>query len=134
MSFLKQAAGMSAFVLASFATPLLTQQNDSLAPVFRTDRVPTTYLCDGAFRVELSWMSIDANQLISITHPSRRSPEKSRTLLLPLSQSGSGVRYATDLASFHIKGDQAAFASIETALSDEVHALNCRTVHRGPAE
>ncbi|VAV99069.1 hypothetical protein MNBD_ALPHA04-514, partial [hydrothermal vent metagenome] len=112
MPLFKQIVGGSALVLASFATPLLAQSNDSLAPIFRTDQAPTTYVCDGTFRLQVSWMSIDANELISVTLPSSRSPQKNRTLLLPLSQSGSGMRYASDLASFHIKGDQAAFTSI----------------------
>ncbi len=133
MPLLKQTIGGLAIMLASSASPLPAQSKDSLSPVFRTDRSPTTYICDDSFRLQVSWMSIDTNQLISITLPSRRSPQKSRTLLLPLSQSGSGVRYATDLASFHIKGDQAAFTSIETALSDEVHLPNCRTSHRALA-
>jgi len=134
MLILQQVVGGFGLVLASFASPSLAQSNDSLAPVFRTDRSRTIYICDGTFRLQVSWMSIDANELISVTLPSSRSSPKSRTLLLPLSQSGSGMRYASDLASFHIKGDQAAFTSIETALSDEVRLLNCRIVHQAFAK
>lgn len=127
MRLLKQIIRALVLLPACFAAPLLAQSNDRLAPVFRTDRGPTTYICDGTFRLQVAWMSIDANSLISIAHPSSRSQTKNRTLLLPRSQSGSGMRYATDLASFHIKGDRAAFISVETALSDEVRFLNCRT-------
>ncbi len=134
MLVLKQAIGGIGLVLASFASPSPAQSNDSQAPVFRADRSPTIYVCDDAFRLKVSWMSIDANQLISITLPSSRIPQKSRTLLLPLSQSGSGVRYASDLASFHLKGDQAAFASVETAFSDSIRLLNCSTVHQDLAK
>lgn len=134
MLLLKQIIGGTGLVLASFSIPSLAQSGNSLAPVFRTDRTPTTYVCDGAFRFQVSWMYIDASPLISIMLPSNRSPQKSRTLLLPLSQSGSGMRYASDLASFHIKGEQATFTSVESVLSDEVRFLNCTNIHQTPAK
>ncbi|MEP4339555.1 MAG: hypothetical protein ABJ360_24790, partial [Roseobacter sp.] len=114
MPALQQTVAGLAFVLMSLTSPTPDPPKDSLAPVFRTDQVPTKYVCDGDFPLQVRWMSIDANQLISVSHPTIRGPQQTRTLLLPLSQSGSGERYATDLASFHIKGGQAAFTSIET--------------------
>ncbi|MEO0440339.1 MAG: hypothetical protein AAF067_05630 [Pseudomonadota bacterium] len=126
MPLLKRAIAGSTLVLAGFASPSLAQSNQNLAPVFRTDGVPTTYICAGSVHLQVTWMSIDANQLISITLPFGRAPQKSRTLLLPLSQSGSGVRYASDLASFHIKGDMAGFKSMETAISDEIRLDSCK--------
>lgn len=128
MPLLNQTIIGSAFTLMSFTHPVPDQPKDNLAPVFRTDQIPTTYVCGGAFPLQVTWMSVNTNQLISVSHPSGRTPQRTRTLLLPLSQSGSGERYATDLASFHIKGDQAVFTSAETALSDNFRFPNCRKV------
>ncbi|SIN64202.1 Membrane-bound inhibitor of C-type lysozyme [Parasphingorhabdus marina DSM 22363] len=126
MPFCKLIIAGSALTLASFATPIFAQPEDGPALIFRSDQLPTIFMCDSNYRLKVSWMSIDSNELISVTLPSDRSPEKSRTLLLPLSQSGSGVRYASDLASFHIKGDSAEFSSKETAHSDDTRFQNCK--------
>lgn len=126
MPFWKLIIAGSALALVSFATPIFAQPKNGETLIFRSDRLPTTFMCDSNHRLQVSWMSIGSSELISVTLPSDRSPEKSRTLLLPRSQSGRGVRYASDLASFHIKGDSAEFLSMETAHSDDARFQNCK--------
>jgi len=114
--------------LASMGTtgPVSAQSGNDQAPVFRTDKSAIVYICDNGLRLETTLMAIDDNYLISVRLPSSRTPDKNRVLLLPLSQSGSGVRYASDLASFHLKGEQATFHSVESAISDRIERTSCR--------
>lgn len=104
----------------------VAQSGNDQAPVFRTDKTATMYICENDMRLEITFMAIDDQYLISLKLPSSRAPEKNRVLLLPLSQSASGVRYAGDLASFHLKGEQATFISVESAMSDRVKRTRCR--------
>lgn len=117
---------MIALACMGIPIPVSAQSGNDQAPVFRTDKTATAYVCDNDMRLETTWMAIDDNYLVSARIPSSRAAEKSRVLLLPLSQSGSGVRYASDLASFHVKGEQATFYSIESAVSDGIERTNCR--------
>lgn len=109
------------------AGPAFAESDNDEAPVFRTQKVATVYQCEHGLRLEVTSMAIDDNYLISVKLPSARAPKKSRVLLLPLSQSGSGVRYASDLASFHLKGERATFHSVESAISDRIERTNCRS-------
>ncbi|MEO9467542.1 MliC family protein [Parasphingorhabdus sp.] len=108
------------------AQPDNDQPGNDQVPVFQADNAATVYVCENDMRLEVTFMAIADNSLISVKIPSSRAPEKSRLLLLPLSQSGSGVRYATDLASFHLKGKEATFTSVESAMSDLVKRTGCK--------
>lgn len=115
-----------AMACAGIAGPAFAQSDNDEAPVFRTGNTATVYQCEHGLRLEVTSMAIDDNYLISVQLPSSRAPKKSRVLLLPLSQSGSGVRYASDLSSFHLKGEQATFHSVESAISDRIERTSCR--------
>lgn len=117
---------MIALACVGISIPVSAQSGNDQAPVFQTDKTATAYICDNDMRLEVTSMAIDDNYLVSVRLPSSRAAEKSRVLLLPLSQSGSGVRYASDLAGFHMKGEQATFYSVESAISDRIERTSCR--------
>ncbi|MEP3224347.1 MAG: hypothetical protein ABJO01_00095 [Parasphingorhabdus sp.] len=94
-------------------------------PRFEADRTASVYRCENDMVLSLAFMTIDKLSLIKLTLPSKRSGKNSRDLLLPRSQSGSGVRYATDLISVHIKNDELVLRSRESAMTDKIAAARC---------
>lgn len=117
-------------LVAMVAMPslVLAQARRTDQTAFQADRTATAYRCENDMTLDITFMAIDNLPLIKLTHTSKRSGKNSRNLLLPQSQSGSGVRYATDLISVHIKNDELVLRSRESAMTDEIAPVLCAKI------
>jgi|TARA_R110000787_G_scaffold133035_2_gene245310 membrane-bound inhibitor of C-type lysozyme len=70
------------------------------------------YSCDGGLALTVDMFEIDGLGVVKVTYLSPRAGDGEVSIILPQSQSGSGVRYACDMAVLHLKGDTGIAAFI----------------------
>lgn len=128
ISLFKQAKLATLVATVAIPSLVLAQAPQSDQTAFQADRTAATYRCETGIEIDITFMAIDNLPLIKLTHPSKRSDKNKRNLLLPQSQSGSGVRYATDLTSVHMKNDELVLISRESAITDEISAVRCAKI------
>ncbi len=125
MSRFNPVSPLALVVTAASMSLLPAQPQNSDRTVFQTDRTAVTYHCESDMTLNITFMAIDNLPLIKLTHPSKRSGKSWRNLLLPQSQSGSGVCYATNFTSVHMKNDALVLTSRESTTTDEISPVRC---------
>lgn len=111
-------------VLSPIALALSGPSGGDGATRVTIDEESIRFLCEGGTTIIARFYALDGLPFAKVTFPNPRSGQNVSQLLV-LTQSGSGVRYATDLITLHIKGDQASFEVGEHALSGAITRKTC---------
>jgi len=88
----------------------------------------TVYTCDNGMSLDVAYLQVRGHGAIEVTFPSGRDLGVKATSLLPATQTGSGVRYASDITEFHVKGNTARFATRASAKSEAIANVECNRV------
>lgn len=111
--------GVAAAALAAFPdTARSSETNQALDD-------PITYQCANGMDLEVSYLSVQGHGAALIAYPDSRTPGTMATKLLAETQTGSGVRYASDISVLHVKNDTARFETAESAVSEAVPSTQC---------
>jgi len=111
----KLAAALGALALASLAVPSSAQGSERSA----------VFTCTDGTVFDARFVEVDHLQAVLVQFPDGRIQNGAARMLLPLSQSGSGVRYASDIAQLHMKGKEASFAVQDSAFSARIERTRC---------
>ncbi|MFN2099995.1 hypothetical protein [Altererythrobacter sp. MF3-039] len=123
------------FTTASFALILSTLPAPAMAEEDQPE-APTIYGCANGMILGVSYLTVRGHGVIEIEFPTGRDLGIKTKRLLPETQTGSGVRYASDITEFHVKGDTARFSTAVSAKSEAIPSVECTRVlseeERGP--
>ncbi len=100
----------------------------ALAHDDRETEPPTIYTCANGMSLEVSFLQVRGHGAVEVGFPTGRDLGTRATSLLPATQTGSGERYASDITEFHVKGDQASFATLASAKSEAIASVECNRV------
>ena len=119
-------SGISSLALLFGALPsiALAERQDAEAPI--------QYECANGMILAVSYLAVRGHSAIEIEFPNGREAGVMAKRLLPETQSGSGVRYASDITELHVKGDTARFATAASAKSEAIASVEC--MRSGAAE
>ena len=93
------------------------------------DRIFVSYACDNGAMIDATFVTVDGLEAAIVLFPDGRHEHGFVRRLLPATQTGSGVRYASDISELHIKGGEASFEAAASALSEAVARTQCREMH-----
>ena len=92
------------------------------------ERRPVSYACANGAVIDAQFLSVEGEEAVLLTFPDGRQEQGVARRLLPASQSGSGVRYASDITVLHVKGHDASFETAASALSEGMERTSCRAM------
>ncbi len=90
------------------------------------------YACEGGFKITVTRLQVLGESAVQVGFPTGRDDNLAALQLLPATQTGSGVRYASDITSFHEKGDTAIFRTEASAKSEAIPSSTCTLERTGP--
>ncbi len=90
------------------------------------------YACEGGFKITVTRLQVLGQSAVQVGFPTGRNDNLAALQLLPATQTGSGVRYASDITSFHEKGDTAIFRTEASAKSEAIPPATCTLERTGP--
>ncbi|MEM8724502.1 MAG: hypothetical protein AAGE86_03175 [Pseudomonadota bacterium] len=122
----------AAAALALMVSPALASHGPG-EPEFTLEPMQI-YACDSGFRITVTRLQVRGQYAILVGFPTGRDDNLSAIQLLPATQTGSGVRFASDITSFHEKGDAALFRTAESAKSEAIPTTQCKLESQGHAE
>lgn len=112
-----------ALIVSAFPTIAAAEPQDHLG-------APSDYLCDNGMTISVTHIGVrglkDTHAAIEVEFPAGREGGARTATLLPKTQSGSGVRYASDITEFHVKSEIARFGTRESARSQAISTVECR--------
>ncbi len=113
---------LALFALATLIPkPVLAQDPAFEGPIFDD----AAYVCANGMEIDTRSIMIDGLGAVAVSFPDGRSPTGIARQLLPRTQSGSGMRYASDIASLHLDGRDVFFEASASFLSEKVERTRC---------
>ena len=116
--------------LALAASPLALQSAQA-----QTFSIPpsTVFTCDNGMTLDVALTEFDGVPVALVDIPTGRTPGEASRRILPQSQSGSGVRYASDVFEFHLKGRVAQFEAQDSVWTQAIAPTQCVAADYGEA-
>jgi len=128
MHFPKSAFFAPATSLALVLSPSPALASDGPGEIEYIPGPTDLFECDNGMTISVTRAEVQGQPTVNVAFPSGRATEQTAKQLLPLTQTGSGVRYASDIISFHEKNNKATFAAAESAFSEAVPMTSCTNV------
>ncbi|MDG2004101.1 MAG: MliC family protein [Novosphingobium sp.] len=83
------------------------------------------YQCDNDMAIVVTRHRVNGHAMVEVAFPSGRTGRELVSRMLPATQTGSGVRYASDITVFHEKGEKATFETAGSAASEAIGSTAC---------
>lgn len=125
MHFPKSACFVPATALALVLSPSPALASHGPGEVGYIPGPTELFECENGMTLSVTRAEVQGQPTVNVAFPSGRATEQTAKQLLPLTQTGSGVRYASDIISFHEKNDKAMFSAAESAFSEAIPATSC---------
>ncbi|WP_162789556.1 lysozyme inhibitor [Altererythrobacter sp. ZODW24] len=84
-----------------------------------------SYACANGMEIDTTFLQVAGLEAVIVTFPNGRTEKGAVRRLLPATQTGSGVRYASDITLFHMKGRNATFDTAVSAQSEAIARTTC---------